>query len=126
MWRRVAVVGLTALAVAHADVALAGTITPNPKKIAASTAPVSSCGSLSGIGMSWTSTANVVTTIVLTSIPAACTGGTLTLTLAGASNASIGSIAATTVTGTSQTFTTIAGSPTATSVTGAYISVIEP
>ena len=126
LWRRVAVVGLTALAVARADAALAGPITPNPKKIAGATAAVSSCGSLSGIGLSWTSTANVVTAVVLTSIPAACTGGTLTMTLAGASNASIGSIAATTVTGTSQTFSTITGSPTATSVTGAFISVTGP
>src|SRR4051812_26622070 len=125
-WRRVAVVGLTALAVARADAALAGPVTPNPKKIAGASTTVSSCGSLSGIGISWTSTANVVTAVVLTPLPAGCNGGSLSLPLVGSVNASLGSIAATTVTGTSQTFSTIPGSPTAMSVTGAFVSVVGP
>src|SRR3954452_5745445 len=99
-WRRVAVVGLTALAVAQADAALAAQVTPNPKNIAANTASVSSCGSLSGIGISWTSTANVVTTVVLSSIPAACNNCSLSLTLVVSGNASLGSVASTTVNGT--------------------------
>ena len=99
---------------------------PNPKKIAAATAAVSSCGSVSGIGISWTSTANVVTAVALTSLPAGCTGGSLSLTLVGAADASLASIAATTITGTSQAFSSLTGSATATSVTGAHISIVGP
>src|SRR3954451_11545291 len=126
LWRRVAVVGLTVLAVTHADVALAGPITPSPQKIAGASTTVSSCGTLSGIKLSWTSTANVVTQVVLASIPAACNGASLSLTLVGTGNASLGSVAPTIVTGTSQTFSTITSSPTATAVTGAFVSVVGP
>jgi len=126
MRRRVAVVALTALAVAHAGPALAGSITPNPKKMSASTAAVSSCGSLSGIGISWTSTANVVTTVVLSSIPAACNTGTLSLTLVDSAGTALATIAPTAVTGATQTFTSFTGSATATSVTGAQVSVVGP
>jgi hypothetical protein len=99
---------------------------PVPKKVGAAHVSVSSCGSLSSIGMSWTSTANVVTTIVLTSIPAACVGGSLSLTLVGIGNLPLGSVGPVTLTGTSQSFSTITGSPTATLVTGSHISVVGP
>jgi hypothetical protein len=126
MLRRAGVLVLTVLAVTHVDAALAGPVTPNPKKIAAATATVSSCGSLGGLGVSWTSTANVVTAVVLSSIPAACTGGILSLTLVDAANASLASIGPVAVTGTSQTFTSLSGSATATSVTGAHVVVTGP
>ena len=126
MWRRVAVIALTAVAVGPAAAAWAAPVGPIPKKISASHVAVSPCGSLNGIAISWTSTANVVTSAVLSSIPAACNGATLSVTFVGTGNTSLGSIAATTITGTSQTFSTITGSPTATSVTGAYVSVVGP
>ena len=126
MRRRAAVVALTALAVAQAGPALAGQITPSPKKIGASTAAVSSCGSLSGIGISWTSTANAVTTVVLSSVPALCNGDTLSLALVDSTGVALATIAPTTITGTTQTFTSFTGSATATLVTGAQISVAGP
>jgi hypothetical protein len=126
MWRRAAVVIVTALAVTRPDAALAAAVTPNPKTIGGAHVAVSSCGALSGIGVSWTSTANVVTAVVLSSIPAACTGATLSVTLVGSGSASLASIGPVTVTGTTQTFSTLSGSATATSVTGAYVSAVGP
>src|SRR4051794_13040405 len=70
--------------------ATARTITPTSKKVVSAHTAVSSCGSLSGITMSWTVVDDVVTTIVLGSIPAACNGGSLKLTLIGSGNASLG------------------------------------
>ena len=119
-------VALTALAVARADAALAAPVGPNPKTIGSAHTAVSSCGSLSGIGISWTVTATVVTTIALTSIPAGCNGGALSLTLVGTGNAALASIAPTAITGTSQSFSSITGSATATAVTGAHISIVGP
>jgi hypothetical protein len=119
-------VGLTALVLAYPGIAGATGVAPAPKKVGAAFTSVSSCGSLSGIGMSWTSTANVVTTIVLTAIPAACIGGSLSLTLVGASGTSLGTVGPVVLTATSQTFSTITGSPPATSVLGSYISVVGP
>src|SRR5688500_10012928 len=124
MWRAATVAVLTALAASTAGAAVAAPVAPSPKKVAAATAAVGSCGTLSGIGISWTSTANVVTAVALTAVPAACVGGTLSLTLVGAGNAALGSVAPVTVTGTSQTLSTVTGSPTATSVTGAHVSIV--
>jgi hypothetical protein len=126
MRRSTAVVGLTAAVLAVPGVAGAGNVAPGSQKVASASAAVSTCGALSGIDVEWTSTDNVVTTIRLSAIPAACVGGKLSLTLIGAGNASLGSVAATTITTTSMTLTTITGSPTSTSVTGAHVSVVGP
>ena len=106
--------------------AAARTVTPSSSKVVSAHTAVSSCGSLSGITMSWTVVDDVVTTIVLGLIPAACNGGTLSLTLVGAGNAALGSAGPVTVTGTSQTLTSITGSPSALAVTGSYLSVVGP
>jgi hypothetical protein len=124
--RRITVVaGLSAFALALPGAASASPITPVAKRIIGAQAPVSSCGALSGISVTWTSTNGVVTQIVLGSIPAGCNGGTLNLTLAGAANAQIGSASAP-VAGTSLTLTTISGSPATASVTAVYVSVTAP
>src|SRR3954467_7084855 len=104
--------------------AAARTVTPSPKQIVSAHPSVSSCGSLSGITMSWTSTAGTVTSVVLGSIPSACNGGSLTLTFVNSSNASLGPAGPVTVAGTSQTLSSISGAPTATSVAAAYVSVV--
>lgn len=117
---------MTAVLTAMPGVAGAGGVSPSSKQVAGAFTTVGSCGALSGMGMSWTSTANAVTTIVLTSIPAACLGGSLSLTLVGSGNASLASLGPVTITGTTQTFTSLTGSATATSVTGAYVSVVGP
>ena len=126
MLRSSTLIGLTALVLAYPGVAGATGVAPVPKKVGAAFVSVSSCGSLSGMGLSWTSTANVVTTIVLTAIPAGCVGGSLSLTLVGTGNTSLGTVGPVALTGTSQTFSTITGSPTATSVIGSYVSVVGP
>jgi hypothetical protein len=105
--------------------AVANTTTPTSKKVVGATATVSSCGSLSAMTISWTVTANVVTSIALGSIPSACNGGSLSMTLVDASNASLGAVDPVTISGTSMTLTPT-GSPTATSVATSYVSVVGP
>jgi hypothetical protein len=106
--------------------AAARTVTPSSARVVSAHTAVSSCGSLSGITMSWTVVDDVVTTIVLGSIPSTCNGGSLSLTLVGSGNASLGTAGPVTVGGTSQTLTSITGSPSALAVTGAYLSVVGP
>ena len=102
----------------------AGT-TPATKRVVSGNASVSSCGPLSGISISWTVTADVVTSIALASIPSTCVGGSLSMTLVDASNASLSTVGPVTLTATSQTVTP-SGSPTATSVANTYVSVVGP
>ena len=125
--RKAAAVGaLTLFALAAPSTAWGQGVANAPAKVSSAWTAVSTCGSLSGLGLSWTSTANVVTAVTLTTIPAACSGGSLSLTLVGAGNAALGSAGPVSVSGTSQTLSTITGSPTSTSVTGAYVSVVGP
>lgn len=102
----------------------AGT-TANTAKVVSASTSVTTCGSLAGISISWTVTANVVTSIALASIPSGCVGGSLSLTLVDASNSSLSSVGPVTISATSQTVTP-SGSPTATSVANAYASVVAP
>lgn len=106
--------------------AAARTVTPTSKKIVSAHTAVSSCGSLSGITMSWTTVDDVVTTIVLGSIPAACNGGSLKLTLIDSGNTSLATAGPVTVSGTTQTLTSITGTPSALTITGSYVSVVGP
>ena len=106
--------------------AAARDVTPSSSKVVSAHTAVSSCGTLSGITISWTVVDDVVTTIVLGSIPSACNGGSLRLTLAGSGGASLGSVGPVTLSGTSQTLTSVTGSPSALAVTAAYLSVVGP
>ncbi len=99
---------------------------PSPKQVGSAFTATSSCGSLSGVGVTWTVTANVVTTVVLTSIPTSCIGGSLSLTLVDSSNTSLASAGPVTLTATTQTFASLTGAATATSVAGGYLSVVGP
>lgn len=117
---------VVAALIAVPGAATARTVTPTSKNVVSAQVPVSSCGALSGITISWTSVADTVTTIVLGSIPAACTGGSLSLTLVGSGNTSLGTAGPVTVTGTSQTLNSISGSPSALAVSGAHVSVVGP
>ena len=118
--------GLSFAIVAAPGSAVAMPVTPNPTKVSAAIATVSSCGTLSGVGVSWTSTGDVVSSVVLTGIPAGCAGGRLSLTLAGTGNASLASAGPATIAGTTLTLSSITGTAVATSVLGAYISVVGP
>ena len=125
MSRAAALAAVGALILSVPSGATAAGTTPNSKKVVSANVSVSSCGSLAGMTMSWTSTANVVTSIALGSIPSACNGGSLSLTLVDASNASMSNVGPVTISGTSMTLTP-SGSPTATSVANSYVSVVGP
>ena len=120
-----ALVAVTAAALAVPSSAVAGSTSATSKKIQSASASVSSCGSLSAMTITWTVVDDVITTIALGSIPSACNGGTLSLTLVNASNAAVGSVSPVTITGTSQTLT-VTGSTSALAVTGSYVSVVGP
>ena len=99
------------------------TLTSN--RIASGSVSVSSCGTLSGVGVSWTSTAGTITKVVLSAIPSACIGGTLSLTFAASNNSSIGTAGPAVVGATSLTLST-SGSPPASTITQIRISVVGP
>lgn len=120
-----ALAAVTAGVLAVPGSAVAGGTSTTSTKIVSANASVSSCGSLSGISQTWTMVDGVITSIALSSIPAGCNGGTLSLTLVNSSNTSVGSVGPVTVTGTSQTLTPT-GSPDATTVSTSYISVTGP
>ena len=125
MSRAAALAAVGALVLSVPSGAIADGTTANSTKVVGASASVSSCGSLSGMTMSWTSTANVVTRIALGAIPSACNGASLSLTLADASNASLSSVGPVAISGTSMTLTP-SGSPTGTSVANSYVSVVGP
>ncbi|HWC33454.1 MAG TPA: hypothetical protein VG650_01385 [Mycobacteriales bacterium] len=125
MRRRVIVALLAVTSLAIPSLAAARGVTVTSKHTTGGFAAVSSCGSLAGIGVAWLSTANAVTSVTLSSIPAGCVGGILSITLASSSNTSLGSVAATSVTATSQTLS-VSGSPTATSVAKVFVAVSGP
>ena len=121
-----ALAGLTLAILAWPGSAAATAVAPSPKQVSGASATTSSCGSLAGIGISWTSTNNTVTSIVLTSIPSACVGASMSLTVVGTGNASLASAGPVTITGTTQTLTSLTGSAAAISVVGAHLSVVGP
>jgi len=121
-----ALAGLTLAVLGWPGSAAATAVAPNPKQVSGAFTATSSCGSLTGIGVAWTSTANVVTSVTLTAIPAACTGGRLSLTLVGTGNTSLATAGPTTLTGTTLTMSSLTGSATATLVSAAYASVVGP
>jgi len=123
---RVPVVAATAIAAALVpDMAVAASHTLTSKRVSGGSVSVSSCGTLSGVGVSWTSTGGTITKIVLTSIPSTCIGGTLSLTFANSSNTSIGTAGPSVVGATSMTLTTT-GSPTANLISAIHIAVVGP
>src|SRR3954451_18555021 len=98
-----ALVAVTAAALAVPSSAVAGSTSPTSKQIQSASASVSSCGSLSGMTISWTVVDDVVSSIALGSIPVACNGASLSLTLVNASRTALGSVGPVTISGTSQT-----------------------
>lgn len=106
--------------------AAANGTTATSKKVAGASASVSSCGTLSGIGIAWTVTNDAINSVSLTSIPAACNGGSLSITFVNGSNVSQGSAGPVTITGTSQTINSITGSPVGSNVASAFASVVGP
>lgn len=120
-----ALAAVTAAVLAVPGSAVAGNVNPTSKKMVSANANVSSCGSLSSMTISWTVVDGIIQSIALGSIPASCNGGTLSLTLADSSNASVGTVAPVTIIGTSQTLTPT-GTLDATTVATSYVSVTGP
>lgn len=120
-----ALAAVTAAMLAVPGSAVAGNVSPTSNKIASANANVSSCGSLSGMSISWTVVDDVVTSIALGSIPAGCNGGTLAMTLVNSSNTAIGTVSPVTITGTSQNLT-VTGNSSALAVARSYVSVTGP
>lgn len=116
---------VTAAMLAVPGSAVAGNVNPTSKKVASANASVTSCGSLSGMSISWTVVDDVVTSIALASIPAGCNGGTLSMTLATSSNAANGTVGPVTITATSQTVA-VTGNSSALTVATSYVSVVGP
>lgn len=124
--RTLTIAALAGAAVGLPCVALAGGVGTSSRSVSSATAGVSSCGDLTGVGVSWTVTAGVVTALSLTAVPVACVGGSLSATLVGTGGAALGSAGPVTVTGTSQTIGSVSGSATATAVASASLSVVGP
>jgi len=118
--------GLTLAVLAWPGSAAATAVAPSPKQVAGAFAATSSCGSLSGVGIAWTSTGAFVTSVALSSIPAGCVGGKLSLTFVGSGNASLASAGPVTVSGATLTLSSLTGSAVTTNVTGAYVSIVGP
>jgi hypothetical protein len=119
---------VAAAAVAAALVPGWAAAAPHPvttKRVASGSAAVSSCGTLTGVAVSWTSRNGVVTQVVLGSIPSTCIGGTLSLTFAAADNSSLGTAGPVVVSATSMTLA-VTGSPTASAVGQAQVAVVGP
>lgn len=121
-----ALAGLTFAILAWPGSAAATAVAPSPTQVGGAFTTTSSCGSLSGIAVGWTVTSNAVTNMTLTSIPAACAGGKLSLTLVGTGNSSLATAGPVTVPGTTLTLSSLTGSAAALSVVGAYVSVVGP
>lgn len=116
---------VTAAVLAVPGSAVAGNVSSTSKRLVSANASVSSCGSLSGMTISWTVVDDVVTSIALGSIPTACNGSSLSLTLVNSSNTPVGSVSPVTVAGPSQTLT-VTGNTSALAVATSYASVIGP
>jgi len=116
---------VTAAVLAVPGSAVAGNVSSTSKRLVSANASVSSCGSLSGMTISWTVVDDVVTSIALGSIPTACIGSSLSLTLVNSSNTPVGSVSPVTVAGPSQTLT-VTGNTSALAVATSYASVIGP
>jgi hypothetical protein len=119
---------LSALAVAGlasfvpATPVAASTQTPTTTGVLSGAAAVTPCGSFASVVVSYALTSSNVIGIVISSIPAACNGANLYLTLTnGVTNAQAGPL---TVASGAVTASSLSNTITAASVTGLYIGVV--
>jgi len=120
--RRVLVAVLVATVVGGASYAFAATLLTTSKSLAAGKAAVTPCDS---DGFTYTRTLNSsknVTSVTVSGINAACSGGTLKLTLAGASNSSLGTGSAA-VTSSGAVTVSITGTAPAASVNAYHAAI---
>src|SRR5262245_17600118 len=89
------------------DAASARPLTATSKKVASGQASVTPCGSLTTAVVSYTVTSGNVTKLVITGLPSACNGGSLTATLAGMANANLGQGGPVTIASQAATFTSL-------------------
>ena len=102
--------------------AIASTQAPTTSGVLSGAAAVSPCGSFASIVVSYGLTSKNVISIVISSIPTACNGSNLYLTLTnGTTNAQAGPL---TVASGAVTASSLSNTITAASVTGLYIGVV--
>ena len=116
-----AVVGLVAMIPGLAD---ARTTTVASKSLVSGSATVAACGSLAGVVTDFTISNGTVTSVILTSIPGTCNGGSLTATVTNAGT-SLGAGGPVTVTSGSATVPISPAAPTG-SVSHVRIVVVGP
>ena len=121
-----ALAAVTATVLAVPSSAVGAGLNPTSKKVVSANASVSTCGTLSGMTITWTVVDDVVSSITLGSIPAGCSGGLLSMTLASSSNTPVGNIASVTLTGAATQTITPTGTPSALAVSTSYVSVVGP
>ena len=127
-WRRrvcAVAAGATTILMCTGGAALAQSVTTNSKHTSAGTATVTACGTLTSVVINYAVTAGKITGVLLTSIPAGCNGGKLSLTLS-QSGADVGHAGPTTIAGTSLAMVPSVLTTSATAPTEVRIAVVGP
>lgn len=106
-------------------IAVAKPVTTNSKKSGAGTSAVTACGTLTSVIVNYAVTAGKITKVTLTSIPSACIGGNLSMTLS-QSGTDVGHAGPTAVAATSLTMTPSVLTTNATAPTEVRIAVVGP
>jgi len=127
-WRRRAGAAAAAAAVlltCTGGVADATALTTNTKKSGGGTSAVTACGSLTSVVVNYAVTAGKITKVLLTSIPSACIGGNLSMTLS-QSGTDVGHAGPTAIAATSLTMTPSVLTTNATAPTEVRMAVVGP
>ena len=124
---RVAVATATAATIltCTGGAAFGNAVTTNSKKAAGGTTSVTACGTLSSVVVNYAVTAGKITGVLLTSIPAGCAGGKLSMTLS-QSGTDVGHAGPTTIAGTSLAMVPSVLTTSATAPTEVRIAVVGP
>jgi hypothetical protein len=117
-------VGLASILIAGA--AWAGTMTPTSKALGAGRTTVTACGNLASATITYRVTANAVTGLTATGLPASCNGSSLRATLASAAGTDLGHAGPVTVAASAATFGSFTATPTASSVASVRLAATGP
>ncbi len=127
-WRRrlgAVVAAAAVLLTCAGGVADATSLTTNSKKSGGGTTAVTACGSLTSVVVNYAVTAGKITGVLLTSIPSACVGGKLSMTLS-QSGTDVGHAGPTTIATTSLALTPSVLTTNATAPTEVRMAVVGP
>jgi hypothetical protein len=127
-WRRrvgVAAAAAAILLTSAGGVAQAQSVTTNSKQTSAATTAVTACGTLTSVIVNFAVTAGKITGVLLTSIPSACIGGKLSMTLS-QSGTDVGHAGPTTIATTSLAMVPSVLTTNATAPTEVRMAVVGP